>query len=161
MQNLRATLLTAALVTTTAAVFAQSQTIDWESKRTKFNPKADAAADIAAAVKKATKEKKRILLDIGGEWCSWCHKLDILLLKDKDLAKFEHKNFILVKVNFSQENKNEAVLSNYPKITGYPHIFVLESDGTLLHSQDTGLLETGDHHDPAKVMDFFKKWAKK
>jgi hypothetical protein len=65
-----------------------------------------------------------------------------------------------VKVNFSEENKNEKVLSRYPKIEGYPHIFVLEKNGKLLHSQDTGLLESGDHHDHDKVLAFLKKWAR-
>jgi hypothetical protein len=33
-----------------------------------FDPKRDAAKDIADAVKVARKQNKRILLDVGGEW---------------------------------------------------------------------------------------------
>lgn len=124
-----------------------------------FDPTRDSAKDIADAVKLATKQKKRILLDVGGNWCSWCHKLDDLFKGDKEIASML-KKYVVVKVNFSQENKNEAVLSKYPAISGYPHIFVLEKDGKLLHSQDTGLLESGDHHDPAKVKEFLNKWVK-
>ena len=65
-----------------------------------------------------------------------------------------------MKVNYSKENKNEEVLSQYPRIAGYPHLFVLDSDGKLLHSQDTGELESGDHHDRDKVFNFLKEWAK-
>lgn len=123
-----------------------------------FDPKADPAKDLAAAVKKATKQNKRILLDIGGDWCPWCHKLDQMFKQDKDVAANLKANYIVVKVNFSEENKNEDFLSNYPKITGYPHLFVLDKGGKLLHSQDTGLLETGPKHDHDKVMTFLNKW---
>jgi len=70
-------------------------------------------------------------------------------------------NFVVVKVNYSKENKNEKFLSQYPKVSGYPHLFVLEGDGKFLHSQDTGALESSDHHDRDKVFDFLKKWAPK
>ncbi len=65
-----------------------------------------------------------------------------------------------MKVNFSKENKNEKFLSKYPEIPGYPHIFVLDKNGKLLHSQNTGELESGSNHDKKKMMDFLKKWAK-
>jgi thiol:disulfide interchange protein len=126
---------------------------------TKFDPSRDAAKDIQDAVVEATRTGKRILLDVGGNWCVWCRRLDSLFASNKYLDELLHKQFIVVKVNWSKENKNEAVLSQYPKIPGYPHLFVLESDGKLLHSQDTGQLESGKHHDPEKVMAFLKKWG--
>ncbi len=125
-----------------------------------FDPKRDAAADLKAAIKTATKEKKPILVDVGGNWCGWCHKLDKLFKEDKEIAKML-KSYVLLKINYSQDNENRAVLSSFPKIKGYPHIFVLDSAGKLIHSQDTGLLETGDHHDPIKVKDFLTAWKSK
>jgi thiol:disulfide interchange protein len=125
----------------------------------KFDPARDAAKDIQNAIQEASSTGRRILLDVGGEWCIWCRKLDTFFVKHKDVAEFMHKNYVVVKVNFSKENENQKVLSQYPEIKGYPHIFVLEKDGKLLHSQDTGKLESGKHHDRAKVLAFLKKWA--
>ncbi len=125
----------------------------------KFDPKRDAAKDIHDAVMKAKLTGKRVLLDVGGEWCIWCHRLDTLFATHPDLSTFLHENFVVVKVNYSKENKNEKLLSHYPQIPGYPHIFVLANDGSLLCSQDTGELESGRGHDPGKVMAFLKKWA--
>ena len=124
-----------------------------------FDPKRDAAKDIADAIKLATKQNKHILVDVGGNWCSWCHKLDTLFKTDKDVAALL-KNYVVVKVDFGDEkNENKAVLSNYPPITtGYPHLFVLDKTGKLIRDQDTGKLESGDHHDPAKVIEFLTKW---
>ena len=127
--------------------------------RHKFDPKANAAADIKAGIAKAAKENKRVLLDVGGEWCGWCHKLDKVFAEDKPIAAILAKSYVVVKVNFSPENENKAVLSKYPEIKAYPHLFVLDKTGKLLHSQDTGLLEEGDHHDQKKVIEFLRKWS--
>jgi len=131
------------------------------TEREKFDPAKDPEKDVQSAVAIATKTGQRILLDVGGEWCSWCHKLDKFFQDNKDVSEFMKKNFVVVKVNYSKENKNEKFLSQYPKVAGYPHLFVLESKGKFLHSQDTGALESGDHHDHDKVFDFLKKWAPK
>ena len=66
--------------------------------------------------------------------------------------------YVVVKVNFSKENKNEKFLSQYPAIEGYPHFFVLESDGKLLHSQNTGELEKDKDYDKEKFVAFLSKW---
>ncbi|MEZ0325532.1 MAG: thioredoxin family protein [Fimbriimonas sp.] len=130
-----------------------------EKAHAKFDPKRDAAKDIADAVVLAKKQNKRIILDVGGEWCGWCKKLDKFFETDMESAEILKKKFIVVKVNYSQENENKTVLSKYPEIKGYPHLFVLDKNGKLLHSQDTGLLETGDHHDHDKVLAFLTKWS--
>ena len=92
----------------------------------KFDPKRDPAKDLAEAVKVAKKQNKRILLDVGGEWCGWCHKLDKFFATNLEAAKILKEKYFVVKVNFSPENENVAFLSKYPKISGYPHLFVLE-----------------------------------
>ncbi len=126
---------------------------------TTFDPQRDAAKDIADALREAKRSDRRVLLDVGGEWCIWCHRLDTLFMRHPALAEYLHSNYVVVKVNYSKENKNEAVLSRYPKIPGYPHLFVLAKDGALLHSQDTGELESGKGHDPAKIRTFLEAWS--
>jgi thiol:disulfide interchange protein len=126
----------------------------------KFDPARDPERDLKAAMVEAKRTGKRILLDVGGEWCIWCRRLDSLFLKMPDLADQLHQGFVVVKVNYSKENKNEKFLSGFPKIPGYPHLFVLDAGGMLLHSQDTGALESGKGHDPAKIVDFMNAWGK-
>ena len=123
-----------------------------------FDPTRDTAKDIAAAIKLATKENKHILLDVGGNWCIWCHRLDAMFKSNTEVAAML-KQYVVVQVNFSKENDNSIVLKKYPKITtGFPHLFVLDKIGKLIQDQDSGLLETGDRHDQLKVMAFLKKW---
>ena len=128
-------------------------------QREKFDPSRDAAKDIQSALHQAHASGRRVILDVGGEWCIWCRRLDSLFASHPEIEEFRRAHFVTVKVNWSPENKNEQVLSHYPKVAGYPHLFVLESDGTLLKSQDTGELEKGKGHDPDKVMAFLRKWA--
>ena len=127
----------------------------------KFDPSRNPAKDVDSAVVEAKLTGKRILLDVGGEWCNWCHYLDRFFVQNKDVADFLHQKFVVVKINYSKENENKEFLSHYPKVPGYPHFFVLESDGTFLYSQDTGELEAGQGHDHDKVLAFLKRWAPK
>ena len=124
-----------------------------------FDPARDAEKDLRDAVTLAGQSGRRVLMDVGGEWCVWCRRLDTLWATNAGLRAYRDSNYVTLKVNWSPENKNVALLSQYPKIPGYPHLFVLEKDGKFLHSQDTGELEKGKGHDPDKVMAFLKTWA--
>ena len=132
-----------------------------EKEREKFDPARDAAKDIKNAVVQAMKENKNILLDVGGEWCIWCHRIDEFILADKEIDSTLHANFVIVKVNYSKENKNESVLSKYPKVAGYPHFFVLGKDGKLLLSKNTGELEAEKSYSREKLLSFFREWGRK
>ncbi len=126
----------------------------------KFDEERNPSEDLKLAVKEAGRSNRRILLDVGGEWCIWCHRLDTLFLKNADVNEFLHQNFVVVKVHYdNKKNKNETFLSRYPKIPGYPHLFVLEKNGRLLKSQDTGELEDGKGHSREKVLAFLQEWA--
>lgn len=129
--------------------------------REKFDPLRDPKADLAEAVITATKENKRIILDIGGEWCGWCVYMDKFFYQNPKLDKLRNDNYVWIKVNMSEENENPAFLSAYPTINGYPHLYVLEADGKLLHSQDTSPLEARKGYDLAKFTAFLKAWVPK
>lgn len=124
-----------------------------------FDPKRDAAADIQAAIVEAQKTGKRIILDIGGDWCQYCHQMDQLFQDHPDLLQLREKNFITVLIFYSSDNKNEKVLSRYSKVLGIPHFFVLETDGTLLHSQHLTEMRTNGNYNADKMKDFLTQWA--
>ena len=124
----------------------------------KFNPAADPAKDVESAIAEARRSHKRIILDVGGEWCGWCHAMDRYYAEHTDLMALREQQFVWLKVNFSPDNKNTAFLSKYPAIDGYPHLFVLDTDGKLLHSQDTSLLEQGSSYNLEKMFAFLKQW---
>jgi len=126
---------------------------------TKYDPSRDAVQDIKAAVAEAGRTGKRIILEVGGEWCSWCHTLDRYFEANPKLTEFRDRNYITVKINWSPENTNEKALSQYPAIHTYPFFFVLEKDGKLLEAKRTGELEEGRSYNLDRFTAFLKKWA--
>jgi thioredoxin-related protein len=127
--------------------------------REAFDPARDPQRDVWAAMDVARAQHKRILLDVGGEWCGWCHLLDRTLASNRDLSEFVPAHFVVVKVNFSVENQNKAFLSCYPSHMDYPHLFILDRNGNFLHSQGTDAFESGDGYDPGLLLRFFQRWS--
>lgn len=125
----------------------------------KYDPARDPVTDLEATVQRAQAEGKRILLDVGGEWCSWCHALDAYIQQNEAVREALQRHFLIMKVNYGKENSNQAFLSHYPEIPGYPHLYVLERDGTFLHSQGTAPLEKDLSYNEEVFLAFLKKWA--
>ena len=126
----------------------------------KFDPARDAAADVAQAVARARAERKVVLVDVGGEWCAWCHILERFITSHPAVLRTLQEHYVVVKVNWSPQNRNEALLAQWPKIKGYPHLFVLDTQGKLLHSQDTSELEAGKDYDEQKMLAFLRRHAR-
>ena len=137
------------------AALAQAQALP-----VKFDPARDAASDVRTAVDAARAQHKQVLVDVGGEWCIWCHILDKFIASHAAVKQLVDANYVVVKVNWSPENHNEAVLAPWPKVKGYPHLFVLDDKGRLQHSQDTSALEAGRDYDEAKVLAFLRAHAR-
>ena len=124
-----------------------------------YDPSRDAAKDLQDAIALATKTNKKILLEVGGDWCVYCNIMDATFEGHPQLRKVRDTNYVTVKINYSKENPNEAFLSHYPKIPDYPHFFVLDSKGALLHSQPTHGFEHGKNYNAGKIDAFLRKWS--
>lgn len=128
-----------------------------------FDPARDPAADLATAQAEARRSGRRIVLDVGGEWCPWCHLMDGFIAGDAEIRGFRDAHYVWMKVNYSEENENTAFLAHYPAVKGYPHLFVLDADGALLHSQFTGELEADPGqkkgYDRTRFFAFLQQWA--
>ena len=128
---------------------------------TMYDDKRDPAQDLQAALQEAARTKRKVLLEVGGDWCIWCHIMDNLFDSHPGLKSFRDEHYVRVKISFSKENPNDKFLSHYPAIPRYPHFFVLDSAGKLVCSQDTGKFEHGRSYNVKKVSAFLKKYAKR
>jgi thioredoxin-related protein len=126
-----------------------------------YDPNADAKADVAAAVVKASAEGKHVFLQIGGNWCPWCVKFHKMVSEDLKLDSLVHANYIVVKVNYSKENYNKELLASlgYPQRFGFPVFVILDQKGNVLHTQDSGYLEFEKTYDREKVERMFLNWS--
>jgi thioredoxin-related protein len=125
-----------------------------------YDPDRDPNADLAAAATRAEAEHKRILMIIGGDWCSWCHILEDYLQTHADVRAAFAQVFVILKVHFSRAQPNTAFLSNYPRSEGYPDFFVLNESGQLLAHQGTGELEEGRSYSRARMLAFAQHWRR-
>ncbi len=124
-----------------------------------YDPDADPAAELEVAAAEARASGRRIILVVGGEWCSWCHILDRFVKGDPAIHALWDRHYVTLKVHWDPDQPNAAFLGQYPEIPGYPHIFVLDGDGRLLHSQNTAELESGRSYSPELVRAFLTRWA--
>lgn len=125
-------------------------------KKAIYNPHADAKADIAAAVERAAKENKHVLIQWGANWCGWCYKLHDFFAEDQNAKALLDAGYVVVLVD---TDVNKALLEEMAvEPRGIPYLTVLDAAGKKLVDQDTGSLETGSRHDPDKVNPFLKQW---
>ena len=126
-----------------------------------YDPEADASEELRSAVQQAAASGKHVLLQVGGNWCRWCVKLDSLMKRDARIDSILSADFVLLRLNYSKENRNLEVLGRLgnPQRFGFPVLLVLDGKGGVLHVQDSALLESGDGHDPEKVLRFLSSWT--
>lgn len=125
----------------------------------KYDPKRNAFQDGRDAIKLAKETNRRILIEVGGDWCKWCHILDRFLNKNPDIKKQLHQTFVFLKVNVSDENYNDEFLKVFPQPLGYPHMYVTERNGNLLLSKDTADFFINRKYSVKKFKSFFKYWS--
>lgn len=125
-----------------------------------YDEAADSAADVKAALARATKENRRVLVVWGANWCGWCVKLADVFKKNPEIASKLQYEYDVVKVDVGQFDKHMDLAASFGadfKSTGIPFLTVLAADGKVLANQETGALELGKEHDPAKVLEFLTK----
>lgn len=127
-----------------------------------YDPAQNAEESLNKAILQAQKENKNVLVQVGGNWCPWCVKLHGYFNTNEEVKTIINDNYVVIKVNYSPENKNTTTLKRLenPQRFGFPVLVILDSNGKRIHTQDSGLLESGDGYDDKKVLGFLKNWTK-
>ena len=125
-----------------------------------YDEKADAKALIADALASAKRENRRVLIQWGGNWCSWCVLLHNRFTTDPALAKALRYEYDVVHV----DSKNAELIKKYGADVGkhgVPYLTVLDADGKVIANQETESFETKEGgkngHDPKKLLAFLEK----
>ena len=124
-----------------------------------YSATADPKADIAASLKQARAEHKRVILDFGGDWCGDCQVLDIYFHQSPN-AEILSKHFLVVHIDIGRMDKNVDIADKYniPLQKGVPALAVLDSRGKLLYSQKTGEFEDMRNMRSQSVTEFLNRW---
>ncbi len=127
-----------------------------EAKKPVYDEKANAKELIDSALVAAKRENRRVLIQWGGNWCSWCLLLHERFKSDKDLAKTLRYEYDVVYI----DSKNAELMKKYgvDQNEGVPYLTILDGDGKVLINQSTVPFETKvdgkNGHDPKKLQEF-------
>jgi len=132
--------------------------LDLPPYSTGYDAKRDPYADSQAALKLARDTDRKLLIEVGGDWCSWCHVLDRFLKENVRVASRLHETFVLLKVNVSDANENASFMATLPPAMGYPHMYITDSSGVVLHSQNTAQLIENNEYSEQQFMTFLDYW---
>jgi thiol:disulfide interchange protein len=124
-----------------------------------YDESLDGSQQITDALAKAKKDNQRILIQFGANWCGWCHKLHRLFDADAAVSAELKAHYVVILVDVNKGHNLDLQKKYAAESLGLPSLVVLDSAGKHLKTQNTGDLEEGDHHSPAKVLAFLKEWA--
>jgi thiol:disulfide interchange protein len=126
-----------------------------------YDEAADARKDVAAAVAKAKKENRRVLIQWGANWCGWCKWLAGTMRTNGALARELMYEYDVVHVDVGRFDKNMDLAKELgADFKAIPFLTILDADGKALVQQNTEPFETKDEsgkggHDAKKLLAFF------
>lgn len=110
-----------------------------------YDEQADAKTQIAAALAKAKKENRRVLVQWGGNWCPWCIRLHEFYRSDSEVKKILMYEYDMVFIDAGKPaGKNVELARSYGadlQKEGYPFLTILDADGKPVANQETASLE--------------------
>ncbi len=127
-----------------------------------YNPTENADLGIRQAIETAGRSNKHVLIQIGGNWCSWCARFHKITTEDGQIDSLIRSSYVVYHLNYSKENKNQDVLAkySYPQRFGFPVFLILDGTGKLLHTQNSAYLEQDKGYSRDKILDFLNGWTK-
>jgi thiol-disulfide isomerase/thioredoxin len=133
-------------------------------ERSPYDTNADATAVVDAAFARAGKNGKRVLIDLGGNWCGDCLVL-ANLMQLPEMKRFLAAHFEIVKIDIGRYDKNLQIPARFGvtdrlKTGGVPSIIIAEPDGTFVNRNDISALEDARHMTPQAIADWLAQWAK-
>lgn len=136
-----------------------------------YNENIDPIEQIDKALAKAKADNKFVICQVGGNWCPWCLRFADFVENDSTVNKTVNDNFEFIHVNYNpRKSANDAAASKASELMqrlgnparfGFPVFVVLDTNGNVLHIQDSSFLEEGKGYSEKKVLRFFNNWTPK
>ena len=134
-----------------------------------YNEEINPLEQIDKAVAKAKTSGKFVICQVGGNWCPWCLRFADFITTNATISKMVNDNFEYIHVNYNPRKSADAAkvqqatalmkrLNNCGRF-GFPVFVVLDTNGKVMHIQDSSFLEEGQGYDQEKVLRFFKNWT--
>lgn len=107
-----------------------------------YDESANGKLQIQAALVRAKRNHRRVLIQWGANWCKWCLLLDKKFREDPDIRKELLYEYDLVHIDVGRFDKHMELAARYGiKLEGVPHLTILDAAGNPIAQIDTGPLE--------------------
>ncbi len=125
-----------------------------------YNLQADAKAEVDAALARAKHSGKRVIVDLGGNWCGDC-RVFAGILGVPQVKKFVDDHFELVLVNVGRYDTNLDIPARWgiDKLQAAPTTLIVSPEGRLLNGDDMVALRDARAMTPQAVVDWLAHWA--
>ncbi len=127
-----------------------------------YDPDANADADVNAAFARAKAEHKRVLIDLGGNWCGDCRILAAVMALP-EVKRFLDAHYIMVDVDVGRFDRNLQIPARFgitQRLAGVPSILVADPDGTLIDRGHVSALADARAMTPQALADWLAQWAR-
>ena len=126
-----------------------------------YRPSADAAADIDAALKRAARSGKRVLIDFGANWCPDCRVFaGVVTMPAAQPFIRSHCELVLVDVGRMDHNMDLSARFGAAHPIGIPTILVVTPEGRLLNGDNEGALSNARSMAPQAIVDWLARWVR-
>ncbi len=126
-----------------------------------YDEAADANAVVAAAFARAKKSHKRVLLDLGGNWCPDCIIL-ANLMRMPGMKDFMTKHYEFASVDVGRFDKNLQIPAHFgytERLKGVPTVLVATPDGKLVNDGHVFALSDARHMTPQSLAEYLAQWT--
>lgn len=131
-------------------------------ERTPYDVNANAAKDVDAAFARARKSHKRVLIDMGGNWCPDCLIL-ANVMQLPEMKTFLKQHFEVVAVDIGRFDKNQDIPARFGikgRLPGVPAVVIAEPDGTFVNPGKISALADARHMSAQAIADWLAGWTK-
>jgi hypothetical protein len=130
---------------------------------------------VAAALKQAKAEQKRVLLVFGANWSAWCHRLNGCFAENEEIATRLREGYVVAWIDVDRSantQRNAGLAARYYRrrgvrarrpeagrdITGrLPALVILDADGRRLAAEISANLEDGNHYQREQALEFLNQ----
>ena len=126
-----------------------------------YDEHADADAMVAAAFDRAKKSHKRVLIDLGGNWCVDCVVL-ANFLQLPEMHRLMDAHYVIASVDVGRFDRNQQIPARFGitgRLKGVPALLIATPEGKLVNGDD--VFATSDAHTmtPQALAYYLAKYA--
>lgn len=126
-----------------------------------YNEQINPMEQIDDALKQAKETNRFVICQVGGNWCPWCLRFADFVSTNEEVKPVVEKNFVFIHVNYARQGAPAELIKRLgnPGRFGFPVFVVLNTDGSVLHIQDSSFLEEDKGYSVKKTLRFFNAWT--